>query len=209
MHTTPLQRARVSSSQLSRLSHSLAALNHWQWMVMSTYVHPQRESFANRTVEGIVSDALEAGLKKGLVSFAKSVIGMVERECGPFAFPPDVNVVTNRKLAQFTGWVEYAKTKPEDSFERNLLQCRTQFLELPPDMQASDYAEAAADLRVIAKAGGLVLPDVWPDFVPQSPGQLKSLRFRHSLGVHGIYSFSPYNWVKACAGCGRSWSMVP
>lgn len=209
MNTETLSRAIVSPSQIVGLSHPLAAGNHWQWVVWERFVLREPRALTPDGADDIVAAALANGLGEVLESNAKSVIAIVRRQVGAFAYPPRIEPVADRKLRQFTGWVNYAVTKTAEDRKRWLLQCRTPFLALPPAMQKSDYAEADTDLSVIAEACGLVLAEDLPQFSPQTPRHLRRLRHRHGLGMHGAYRDYEQPWTGTCLGCHASWSMTP
>ena len=208
MNTAGLSGAVISASQIRALSHPLAAASHYQWIEWEHFVLREPQALTLDGADNIVARALADDLGKVLEANARSVIAIVHRKIGAFAYTPRLELVVDRKLRQFTGWVNYAVTKTAADRERWLLQCRTPFLALAPEMQKSDYVEAEADLNVIAEAGGLVLAEDRPQFGPQTLRRLRRLRHRHSLGTHGVYRDYEQPWAGTCVGCHASWGMT-
>ena len=203
MNVHILPKARVTPEQILQVSHILAAANHRQWVRWEGWVLRDPTLLAQG-----VSAIRKAGgskLNDDLANSAMAVIDIVHRVVGGFAYAPDKRIVVQRKQGQFASWVKYAAGQSESKLERWLLQCRTPFLDLPPDMQASDYTEAARDLTVVARAGGLVLGNPMPQMSPQTGRQLRRLRLRHAMGAHGQYVDSEQPWSNICVGCHRSW----
>jgi hypothetical protein len=202
-----LSKAIISSEQILEMSHPLAAANHRQWAAWEQWVLRDAAKLTPGAASDIVRQAHANGLTDMLAQNARMVIDIVEVFVRGFAYTPDVSKVVERKLNQFDGWVEYAVTKTAEDRTRWLLQCRTPFLSLSPDTQASDYVEAEKDVKVIAEAGGLVLADPFPTLAPQTPGKLNRLRQAHKLDMHGKYVSSEQPWSKICVGCHRDWAV--
>lgn len=207
MNVPVLSAAVVSSAQITRMSHPLAAANHRQWILWERWVLRDPSMLAAGDASAIIENSSTQEFESMLARNASTVLSIVKGIVGGFAYEPDVQQVVERKRSQFNGWVEYAVTQTPDKRARWLLQCRTAFLALPPDMQKSDYVEAGQDLVTIAGAGGLVLADPVPELKPQTPRHLRRLRSRHAIGMHGLYVDSEANWSNICIGCHRSWSM--
>jgi hypothetical protein len=204
--TSTLDRAMVSPDQIAQLSHPLAAANHRHWILWERWVLPHFDQLTPATVPEFIRVARETGLDGMLRQNAQSVVDLVGLVVGSFAYPPLLDRVVERKLQQFTGWLAYAAGKTADDRTRWLLQCRTPFLDLPPQMQLSDYREAASDLEVIADAGGLVLSQP-VTMKPLSPREARATRRLHALGIHGRYRDSEEPWSNVCLGCHRSWAV--
>jgi hypothetical protein len=204
MNNHALRRNLVAPGQILRVSHLLAAANHRQWVRWEQWVL-RDPSLLAQSVDAI-RRAGGSDLNNDLANSAKAVVEIVRRAVGDFAYDPDMRTVVQRKQRQFDSWVKYAAGQQQARRERWLLQCRTPFLHLPPDMQASDYTEAARDLTIVARAGGLVLCSPLPDTTPMTPRQLRRQRMLHAIGVHGEYVDSEQPWSNICSGCHRSWS---
>ncbi len=204
MTGSPLDGAIISSEQIIKISHPLAATNHRQWAAWEGLVLRESEASTSEAAD-IIERAQAGGLDSILSVHAQMVVGIVSHTVGEFAYQPDLSMVVARKREQFVGWVHYAITRMREDRHRWLLQCRTPFLVLPSDMQASDYVEAGKDLQVVARSGGLVLTEPLPELSPQSPEQLKRARARHSLGMHGAYLSCERPWTNICVGCHHEW----
>jgi hypothetical protein len=205
MHTADLAVAEVTAHQVIRASHPLAAANHRQWIRWQDLVLKDPRVFS-RSASEIIEGVQMAGIGERLDKDAGETIHIVERVLGSFAFQTTGrSSIVQRKLDQLTAWVEYAAKKTPADRERWLLQCRTPFLGLPPQMQESDYAEALADLKAVAEVGGLVLPEALPQLKPQTPRHLRRLRLKHSMGSHGSYISSEQPFSNICLGCHRTW----
>ncbi|HET6747156.1 MAG TPA: hypothetical protein VFH06_03565 [Candidatus Saccharimonadales bacterium] len=202
-----LDAAIISPAQIIEMSHPLAAANHRQWIAWERWVLRDPARLTPEGVNSIVWQARASGLDDMLALHARMVIDIVKLHVGEFAYSPTVASLVQRKFDQFNGWVAYVVKKTPEDRTRWLLQCRTPFLSLSPEMQASDYTEAEKDLMAIAEAGGLVLTDPFPALVPQTTEQLERLRQRHKLGMHGKYVGSEQPWSNICVGCHRDWSV--
>jgi hypothetical protein len=202
-----LQSAVVDSSQIIRASHPLAAMNHRHWIRWEDLVLREPETLVPANLRALYLKIQSVEFSLLLRAQAEDAINAVRCAVGDFAFEPDVNVVQERKLEQLRGWIDYAVSRPGDEHTRWLLQCRIPFLELSRDAQMSDYIEAEKDFRVVASAGGLVLPDKPLLFKPQTDRQLRRLRMRHSVGAHGWYKCSEQPYKMICAACHAEWSV--
>lgn len=201
-----LQDAVVSSRQLRVVSHLLAALNHRQWIRWEAWVLAGETTLTPDGLEGIQGRLQDLEVGAIIADQARQVRDVVKQALGDFAYQPKLKVIEERKLAQLNGWVEYAVTQNQDALTRWQLQCRIPFLRLSGRAQESDYVEAEKDLRVVAAAGGLVLPDEFPEFKPHPERHLRRLRARHALGFHGGYTISERPWERTCTGCHKTLS---
>jgi hypothetical protein len=208
MNVQALGDAIVSPAQIAGIGHPLAAANHRQWIRWEYYVLREPDLLVPDGAAAIIAAATGDGLEDVLILNAQSAIAIVRRQVGAFAYAPRLELIIDRKRQQFTNWVNYAVTKTAGDRTRWLLQCRTPFLALTPQMQKSDYVEAEADLSIIAEACGLVLARDRPALVPQTPRHLRRLRGRHALGFHGAYRDYEQPWTGSCLGCHASWSMI-
>jgi hypothetical protein len=201
-----LSAAIVSSKKIIELSHPLAAANHHQWAVWESWVLRNPEDLTPDMADTIIGRALDTGIKHVFETHAKTVIGIVQQAVGTFAYSPDLQRIVQRKVEQFTDWVNYAVNQEAKKRDRWLAQCKMPFLALPAQMQQSDYDEAKKDLLVVAEAGGLILADPLPELAPQSEARLSYVYSLHRLHHHGSYVCSEQPFTNLCVGCGYSWS---
>jgi hypothetical protein len=205
MHKS-LKGAIVTPGEVERAYHLLAAINHRHWVRWENWVLHTPGLHVSARADDVWARIDDVTFKLMMLGNAADVVGAVRSVVGEFALNPDTDAVVARKRAQFRSWVQYAITKSDTDIQKWLLKCRMPFFRLTPEDQLSDYTEAREDFRVVATAGGLVLPDELPDVKPYSAWRQKYLRSRHALGLHGAYRVSEQSWSLTCAGCHRSWS---
>lgn len=203
--TLGYEHAVVPSSAVERCLHVLAAANHYQWTRWESFVIPALERGDIAAIERLMALAPEP-LQARLREDAEIVTQVVEKQLGDFAYRFGQAEVLARKADQFRGWVTYARSASPESLRRWKLQCRTPFIRLTPAQQASDYVEARRDLEIIARLGGLVLPDALPQTGPMDESALRKAIRRHRNGLHAPFVCGAPTWSFTCLACERSWS---
>lgn len=189
----------VGNSQTVDCLHLLAAANHRHWRL-----------WANIAMQHVARDsplAIEAGLPREVVSIlrvcAKTTIDLAEQVVKPFGWPSPSEPMLRHKAAQLSAWIATArdmKPKPEQ-FDRWRLLRVVRFLELNAQEQAPYYRAAADDLKALADASNLKLPEALPLPSPIE-GKKAEIRLRlHLIGLHGDFMVSEARGSRVCVAC--------
>jgi len=197
----------ISEHEVANCLHVLAAANHRHWMLWESLVIPKLKLDDSAAIDTLLVDLeaepedMKSVLRDLLVRNAKTVVDLVEQEIRVFAYQPPMQPLLDRKRQQLISWIEYACNGSREDIKRWKQQCRTPFLGLSPKQQRSDYDEAARDFLVVAKEGGLVIPDPLPQVEPLDGRAAKRRLWRHSWGMHGGYAVSESPWSRVCQAC--------
>lgn len=201
MSPVSLENARVTPAQAVQAQHLLAAAAHRRWFEWQAIVLPwlpdQKEKLRGMLEAVLLPEPLLSQIRPQ----SEVMVALVLQAVGAFAYPPDLDKITNHNIHSFRHWVDYTLNCTPDDVVRWRLQCRTTFLGLSPESQISDYDQALQWLKVVAEAGGLVLPDSLPLAKPRSRMQLGLQRTVHAMGLHGDYLVSEAPGSLTCQGC--------